>query len=164
MPNTILQKIRCAGLLTMIVLAPLTITTGKAFAQASSSSDAAGSVTDSSGAVVPGAKVTIENSATQVKRELVTNSAGEYDAIGLDPGVYSVTVTAPSFQTQVRDHQRIEVGLALRADFQLTPGSVTQDQADAIREAAKGSGGDLVALRKRLSFPMALAEIRLALI
>ena len=85
-----------------------------------------GSVTDASGAVIPGAKVTIENTMTQVKRELQTNAQGEYDALGLEPGVYSVTVSAPNFETAVRQKLQIEVSLSVRADFSLVPGQVTQ--------------------------------------
>jgi hypothetical protein len=111
--------------LIFAALGALSISATPAHAQ-TSQGRISGSVTDPSGAVVPNAKVTIENTETQVKRELVTNSQGEYDAIGLDPGFYSVTVTAAGFQTAVRDKQQIEVGISLRADFALTPGQVTQ--------------------------------------
>lgn len=45
-----------------------------------------GQVTDSSGAVIPGAKITIENSGTHVQRVLETNAEGSYTAPDLDPG------------------------------------------------------------------------------
>lgn len=67
-----------------------------------------------------------ENTLTQVKRELQTNAEGEYDASGLDPGAYSVTVSAPNFETVVRDKLQVEVSRAVRADFSLVPGQVSQ--------------------------------------
>lgn len=85
-----------------------------------------GQVTDSSGGVVPNANVTIQNLGTLVQRVLQTNQAGEYVAPGLDPGFYSVKIMAKGFKTAVRDRLQIEVGLAVRADFQLSPGTVNE--------------------------------------
>src|SRR5882757_2494632 len=53
-----------------------------------------GTVTDPSGAVVPGAKVTITNQGTGQESHTITSSAGTYSVTGLTPGVYSVTVEA----------------------------------------------------------------------
>jgi hypothetical protein len=47
-----------------------------------------GSVTDSSGAVVGGAKVTVTNTATGISRTLIANGAGDYNAPNLEPGPY----------------------------------------------------------------------------
>src|SRR5256885_836505 len=49
-----------------------------------------GRVTDSSGAIVPNAKVTITDVATGSSRELQTNAAGDYTAPNLNPAVYSI--------------------------------------------------------------------------
>ena len=68
-----------------------------------------GRVTDASGAVIVGAKVTIENVGKKVQRVLETNGSGDYVAPGLEPGLYSVTVEAPNFKKAVRDHVQIEV-------------------------------------------------------
>jgi Carboxypeptidase regulatory-like domain/TonB dependent receptor len=85
-----------------------------------------GQVTDSSGGVIAGATVTIDNVGTQAQRILETNQAGDYVAPGLDAGIYSVTVKANGFKSAVRNQIQIEVGLAIRADFKLSPGEVTQ--------------------------------------
>src|SRR6202167_5060811 len=73
-----------------------------------------GQVTDSSGGVITGAKVTIENLGTQAQRVLQTNQTGDYVAPNLDPGLYSVKVEAGAFKRAIRDKTQIEVGLALR--------------------------------------------------
>lgn len=85
-----------------------------------------GTVTDSSGASVPKAQVTIENIATHVKRVLETNQDGTYVAPGLEPGVYSITVEAPNFRKVVRGKVQIEVGNDFAINFELQPGAVTQ--------------------------------------
>ena len=85
-----------------------------------------GLVTDSSGAVVSGAKVTITNTATGVTRALVTAAGGEYVAPNLEPGSYVVTVEAPSFEKAQHTAVRLEVAKDVRVDFKLVPGAVNQ--------------------------------------
>jgi len=58
-----------------------------------------GSVTDTSGAVVPNAKVTILDLATNTPRETTTNSQGEYRIFGLSSGGYKASVSAPGMST-----------------------------------------------------------------
>ncbi len=59
-----------------------------------------GSVTDSSGAVVPNAKVVILDVATGTTRQTMTNAQGEYQMFGLRPGSYSVTISIENMRTQ----------------------------------------------------------------
>src|ERR1700677_570258 len=80
-----------------------------------------GQVTDSSGGVITGAQVTIENLGTQAQRVLQTNQTGDYVAPNLDPGFYSVKVEATSFKSAIRDKMRFGVGWGLRADFNSSP-------------------------------------------
>ena len=56
-----------------------------------------GTVTDSSGAVLPGATVTVTSSATGIKKQAVTASTGDYSVTYLIPGTYDVTVSANGF-------------------------------------------------------------------
>jgi len=58
-----------------------------------------GSVTDSSGALVPNAKVVILDLSTGTTRETVTNSQGDYQAFGFKPGNYKVSISAPGMST-----------------------------------------------------------------
>ena len=85
-----------------------------------------GRVTDASGGVVVGAKVTIENKGSGVTRELTTSSSGDYVAPDIEPGIYSVSVESQGFEKFVRERVQVEVGNDLRVDFQLKPGAVTQ--------------------------------------
>jgi hypothetical protein len=86
----------------------------------------AGQVSDSSGGAIVGAKVTIENLGTHVDRVIETNSAGEYLALDIEPGFYSVKTEAKGFKTVLRERVQVEVGNDIKIDFQLQPGAVTE--------------------------------------
>ena len=85
-----------------------------------------GTVTDQSGGVVAGAMVAVTNSQTGVSRNLVTDGSGEYSAPNLNPGTYTVRVTATGFQAFERQNILLELGKDARIDAQLTPGQITQ--------------------------------------
>ena len=103
------------------------------FAQSTNSSDLRGTVTDSTGAVIPGAKVTIVNTETGVTTELVTNDAGIYDSVSIRPGRYRVTFSKEGFGKLVREGVTLDVGV-LSIDAQLTVGTA-QQQIDVTAEA-----------------------------
>ncbi|MGB6131648.1 MAG: carboxypeptidase-like regulatory domain-containing protein [Acidobacteriaceae bacterium] len=86
-----------------------------------------GTVTDTSGAVVPGAKVTVTNDATQVSNRTVTTSVGEYRVTDLIPGVYTVKVEAAGFAQFVLSGLHIDVGTVETANATLKLGSTTQE-------------------------------------
>ncbi len=85
-----------------------------------------GTVSDSSGGSVVGAKVQITNVDTGIARSLDSNEAGEYVAPNLQPGLYTMTVQAAGFKKIQRTGIRIEVGKDARIDFTLQPGDVQQ--------------------------------------
>src|ERR1700677_3217178 len=67
------------------------------FAQSGNQGSIAGTVTDSTGAVVSGATVTITNESTNVSRSVQTDSRGFYDVESLEPGSYMVSTSATGF-------------------------------------------------------------------
>jgi hypothetical protein len=82
-------------LLLLTLLSPLALLTPKLDAQ--SSATVRGAVSDESGAVIPGAKVTVSNSAGPVKSGTAGDD-GNYSITGLAPGKYSVQATSPGLQ------------------------------------------------------------------
>ena len=75
----------------------------------------AGIVRDSSGAVLPGATVEVASPALIEKvRSATTDGAGQYRIVSLSPGLYSVTVSMPGFNTHKRE------GIELTTDFTAT--------------------------------------------
>src|SRR6266849_4232675 len=85
-----------------------------------------GTVTDASGAVVPNAKVTVINQATQVASHAITSSAGTYTVTDLIPGTYTVQVEVPGFQTSAHTGVGVEVGRMSTVDVNLQTGTTTQ--------------------------------------
>jgi len=93
-----------------------------------------GKVTDASGAVIPKANVTVTNKATGVNIATQANDAGEYQVLALIPGVYSVRVSAPGFDTMVRDNLEVHVQDRLSIEATLKVGSVNQEVVVTGRE------------------------------
>ena len=93
-----------------------------------------GAVTDASGAVVPGATVTIRNVETGISRTLTTDSAGRYTAPQLALGRYDVTAEAAGFQTMVRQGIELTVGRQAAVDFAMRVGTVAE-QVTVVGEA-----------------------------
>jgi hypothetical protein len=80
-----------------------------------------GRVTDITGAVIPGAIALIRNQQNDSSQKVVTDQRGEFKITGLDPGVYTVKVRSPGFETFVRSnvHLGSELELALKIQMNL---------------------------------------------
>ena len=85
-----------------------------------------GTVTDKTGAVIPGATVSVTNIAKGIIQTLTSNQDGDYKAPNLEPGTYSVSAEAPNFAKLVKSHVSVEVGHAIRVDLRLVPGTVSE--------------------------------------
>jgi Carboxypeptidase regulatory-like domain/TonB dependent receptor len=100
--------------------------TQDALAQSTNSGDISGIVTDSTGATVPGATVTVLNIATGVSKEFVTNDAGVYDTSSIVAGTYKLTFQKAGFSTLVRSSITVIVG-PTTVNAQLSVGGVSQE-------------------------------------
>src|SRR5437870_8091901 len=96
-----------------------------AFAQSTTQS-VLGLVTDSSGAIIQGAKVTLTNTGTNVVLTTTTNETGNYSFPLLQVGDYSVRVEAQGFKSEVVRGIRVETALQSRQDVRLDVGSVVE--------------------------------------
>ena len=72
-----------------------------------------GTVTDATGAVIPGAAVEVRNTATNLARALITSADGRFVALQLQPGPYRVTVTLAGFATHVQEDVNLTVGQSI---------------------------------------------------
>src|SRR5437868_10881809 len=86
-----------------------------------------GTVVDASGAVVRQATVTVTNKETHVAVTTPVNDVGEYHALALIPGTYTVKVTAQGFDTAVREGIVLHVQDRLSLNFNLKVGSVKEE-------------------------------------
>src|ERR1700731_885744 len=85
-----------------------------------------GTVTDTSGGVVPNANISVKNVATGIIRTTVTNGAGLYSVPNLQPGPYEIDAAASGFNTDVRKGITLNVGQELVLNFTVTPGMAAQ--------------------------------------
>jgi len=95
-----------------------------------------GTVSDNSGAVVPGAKVSITAQATNISREATTDETGHYVVPLLGVGDYTVRVEAPGFKNADAKDQRLQVDEHRELDFKLVPASVTTSVEVSATEVA----------------------------
>lgn len=82
----------------------------------------AGTITDQSGAVVPGAAVTIRNTANNSQRTTQSSDTGAYTIVGLEPGTYAISVSAGQFQ-MYNANVEITVGAHVTLDPKLSVNS-----------------------------------------
>jgi hypothetical protein len=92
-----------------------------------------GTVTDSTGAVLPGAQVSIIDKDRGIARTLVTDEVGLYNAPNLIPGTYTVRVELPGFKTLARENVVVEVGQEVRVNVTIEPGQ--QAETVTVNEA-----------------------------
>lgn len=104
----------------------LIVGSGACFAQSTNSGDIRGSVTDSSGALIPGVTVTVVNVDTGVSKEYTTNEAGLYDTNSIIAGSYTVTFTKGGFEKLVRGPVTVQVGFTT-VNGELQIGAETQE-------------------------------------
>ena len=109
-----------------LVFAALTILSGTSAMAQTFRGTILGSVTDTSGASVPGATVTIKNLNTGLVRTVTTSEDGSFSAPELPIGNYSVVVEKSGFKQGVVTGIRVEVSSDRRADVTLQPGDVAQ--------------------------------------
>jgi len=117
-----------------------------------------GIVTDSTGAVVPGAAVTIRNVDTGVARTAESNAAGYYVFTNLIPGRYRVSVVKEGFQAANTEVVTLDVGDAADLPIQLKVGDISQSVwvgAEAAElEVTKGQMGTVVTEEKIHELPL----------
>ena len=85
-----------------------------------------GAVRDSSGAVIPGAKISLKNAATNVNIGAVTNEQGEYTIPSLSPGTYSLRAEKEGFRPSLTNAINLDAAQTVRTDVTLEVGTSSQ--------------------------------------
>ncbi|ABF39537.1 hypothetical protein Acid345_0532 [Candidatus Koribacter versatilis Ellin345] len=116
-----------------LFLSVLCLLLGTAYAQYGASLE--GTVTDKSGAVVPGANVTITDQATSVSRNTVTSGSGFYRVTAMPPGMYTVSVEASSFGKSETKNVDVQAEKVRGLNITVSP-AATQQSVDVSTEAA----------------------------
>lgn len=99
-----------------------------------------GTVSDSNGAVVPNAKVTITNDATGVKLTVTTSGSGAFIVNTLDPALYSVLVEAPNFKKSIIKGVKVDTAAVATVNVSISAGNV--DESVTITADAQLVNGD----------------------
>ncbi len=111
--------LKCIGMLALALWLPGVVV--PTFGQGTDLGIIRGTVTDSQGAVVVGARVTITDLATGIAIERLSNAAGDYEAVNLKSGTYKITVGTEGFNnTEVLDVV-VRTGATSRVDVKLSP-------------------------------------------
>jgi len=117
---------RCSVAIICGFVTFLAITSGpsRLFAQASGS--ISGHATDATGAVIPDVIITLTNVATGAVRHTVSTTSGDYAFPAVAPGSYLIKAAHTNFKTATSQNIEVQVSQALRQDFTLQVGEVTQ--------------------------------------
>jgi hypothetical protein len=137
---------KSSSLILSFILALLALSAAKVSAQ--TSGEITGLVTDSSGAAVSGATVTVLNKATGAMRIVATNSDGLYSFPSLPPGSYELKVEQAGFKTARLDNVTLEVQQTARLDVAMEVGQVgetlTITSASALLNAENTTVGTVI--------------------
>ncbi|MDQ3714032.1 MAG: TonB-dependent receptor [Acidobacteriota bacterium] len=127
-----------------------------------------GTVKDQNGAVVPGATVTLVGEVTTVERSATTNDEGLYRFEAVDPGTYSVRVSAPNFNTALQSgvtvaaNQTATIDAALQIGTQENVVEVIGTGGETLQTEAAVRGGN-ISTRQITDLPVASNPVSLAL-
>ncbi|MFN7923716.1 MAG: TonB-dependent receptor [Bryobacteraceae bacterium] len=117
-----------------------------------------GIVSDPSGAVIPGAAVTITNAATGVKRQVNTAVDGKYEVRYLVPGQYSVEVSAAGFRPARASNLSIQINQQARVDFAMQVGEVAEavevTSASPLLQTENATLGEVVGGERIVNLPL----------
>ena len=133
------------------------ITLGIAWGQVSTGT-ITGYVHDTSGAVVPGAPVTITRVATSEKRQAVTNDQGQFTVPYLPIGEYSVVVTMNGFKSETIPHIALQVDSTVTLPIVIQAGDVKESievtAAAPLVDASTSSLGQVISNRNVINLPL----------
>jgi hypothetical protein len=123
-----------------------------------SSGEITGTVTDSSGAILPKVTVNVIETQTGLKRTAMTDSIGQFRVLGLSPTTYDVSARMPGFATEIRRSVTVAIGQTVTSDFKLKlsqVGTVVEvtDQPPVV-ETERGSQADRISQQYIADLPI----------
>ena len=117
-----------------------------------------GNVKDPSGAVLPGATITVSNEDTKISRDVTTSQTGDFSASNLLPGSYSVTAKLAAFKTLIRSGVVVRLNQATTVDLVMDLGSTTQSVEVTgtvpLLQTTEGTIGHVVEQRRIQNLPL----------
>ncbi len=117
---------RMTAAIQLLALAIFVFAAGAARAQIAGTGNISGSVTDATGAALPNASITVTEESTKVVQTTQTDSAGVYVFPNIKIGTYTVTASAPAFQTFTQTGNVLEVGSSISVNVKMTVGAQSE--------------------------------------
>ena len=118
-----------------------------------------GTVTDPSGAAIPGASITVLNTGTGSTFRTTTNREGEYEMMHLVPGVYSVTSSMKGFNKTIVTDVTVRIGTTTTSNLTMKVGKVTQSvtvhATTPLLNTTSGTMGTVVNQQTTVEMPLA---------
>src|SRR5437867_6905875 len=119
-----------------------------------------GTVSDASGALIPGVEVNARNVGTGIVTTRITNESGNYDFASLQPGAYTVSASLSGFQTATYNNVQLSQGQQVRLNFALQVGAVAHAvevvaEANTLLATTSSSVGDVLPEVQVRSLPLA---------
>ena len=119
------HKSKMRSFLLLIVTCAFAI--GNTALAQSDTSSLSGTVTDSSGAALPNAKVLVRNDATHTDRTTLSNESGNFNLTNLPPGDYTIRVEAANFQTTTLGNVHVDPSIGRRVDITMKVGDTSSE-------------------------------------
>ena len=123
-----------------------------------------GRVTDSSGGVVPGAKITATHQDTNVAVHSVSNAEGNYQILFVNPGIYKVVAELAGFKMFQRDNIELRINDRIGVDIVLEPGNVTEtivvSAETPLLETSSTNVGQVISNRDIAELPIPHGSVR----
>ncbi|HET9833120.1 MAG TPA: TonB-dependent receptor [Vicinamibacterales bacterium] len=118
-----------------------------------------GTITDKTGAVLPGVTVAVTNTETGVMQNTLSDAQGHYSVSDLQPGTYSVESSLTGFQKIIREGIRVVVGAQVPVDFSLGPSAVSEtvtvSAAAPVVDTVSAALGTVVEQKQMTELPLA---------
>lgn len=117
-----------------------------------------GTVTDPSGAAIPGATITVENPATGLRRQVTTNGAGLFSVPQLQPGTYHVTISHEGFQKAENPDVTVVIEQVANLGVTLQVGATQQtvevSSAAPLIETSTAGLGTVIGQKETVDLPL----------
>src|SRR5215472_14051889 len=120
------RTLHCSKTIVVVLLAVALLLPVSLLAQVDTGG-VTGTVTDPTGAIVPGAKITLTNNATSVAETTVSTATGTYSFSGMRPATYTLRAEQHGFQAFVSKGLEIHVQQIATVDISLSAGAVSQE-------------------------------------
>ena len=127
----LISRLQTLTVVITMLLASVFLNIRPALGQATSTGTVTGVVTDPTGAVVPGATITMTDATTGAQRTTVTNKDGQYVMVNVTPATYNISCTKSGFEVDRINGETVSVGTQTTANFAMVVGSQNTDRRSA---------------------------------